>query len=129
MTLPTEWVCRTIDLRQPLDGERVDLGREFDELTLKYGEPGVLRGYDWRGEAYMEVRQLDFATIPLDGACPRWMERRDFETIMRLVHAPQWVMIHAAGQKYSKPTTGKWVRGGRDFERLRRMKILGTVHA
>lgn len=120
------------ELRTPLDGERVDLGPTFDGLTLRYGEPGVLRGYDWRGEAFMEVRQLDFARIPVNGVCPTWMAEGDYTTLMRLVHSPEHVMIHAAGGKYSKPVTGKWIRrvdDAREFERLARLPILGKVHA
>jgi len=124
------WVNK-IDLRQPRDGERMDLGREFDMLALKYGEPGVLRGYDWRGVAFQEVRRLDFGAIPLNGACPSWMDRRDFVLLMKLTHTPEHVMIHASGGQYSKPVTGKWIRASehrREFDRLSRMKILGRVH-
>lgn len=119
----TEWLNPVFTLHRLPAGARLELGPDFDELVLRYGEPGVLRGYDHRGVAFQEVRQLDF------GALPR-MHERDHALLMRLVHTPEYVMIHASGQKVSKPVTGHWVRAEeRDFTRLSRMPILGEVLA
>ena len=102
-------------------GSRLDLGPDFDELILLYGEFGVLRGCDHRGVAYQEVRQLDFGDLPR-------MHERDHARLMQLVHTPEYVMIHASGQKVSKPVTGHWVRAHEsDFDRLAQMPILGEV--
>lgn len=120
---PSSWPSTVFELRRFPGGTRVAFTPELEALILKYGEPGVLRGYDHRGVAFQEVRQLDF------GALPR-LDERDRKTLMRLIHTPECVMIHASGQKVSQPITGHWVRlDEADFERLSRMKILGEVNA
>lgn len=109
-------------LRQPLDGERLDLGPEFDGLTLKYGQHGVIQGWDHKGHALLEVRQLDFGNLPP-------MDPSDNALLMRLIHTPQYVMIHASGQKVSKPVTGHWVRSTepREYARLGQLPKLGEM--
>jgi hypothetical protein len=109
-------------LRQPRDGERLELGPEFDHLLVKYGQPGVLQGWDHRGHAMMEVRQLDFGNLPP-------MEPGDHALLMRLIHTPQYVLIHVSGQKVSKPLTGHWVRSteAREYARLGTMPKLGEM--
>lgn len=117
----TRWLNPVFTLHRLAAGTRLELGPDFDDLVLRYGEPGVLRGYDHRGVAYQEVRQLDFGSLPR-------MEERDHARLMRLVHTPEYVMIHASGQKVSKPVTGHWVREGEpEFGRLGSMRILGEV--
>lgn len=109
-------------LRQPQDGERLDLGPEFDHIVLRYGTPGVLQGWDHRGRALMEVRQLDFAALPS-------MSDADHALLMRLIHTPAYVMIHASGQKVSKPVTGHWARvhETKEYDRLERLPKLGEI--
>lgn len=117
-----EFAVRPVfELTQPKDGQRIELGADFDHLVLRYGQPGVLRGWDHKGVGLQEVRQLDFGDLPA-------MDERDYARLMRLVHTPEWVMVHASGQKVSKPVTGHWVRRDeRDFDRLSRMPVLGEV--
>lgn len=104
-----------------LVGARVDLGPEFKALVFKYGRPGVIRGWDESG-AYQEVKQFDFSRWPS-------MSANDRKEMKRLVHTPQWVMISASGMKVAQPITGKWVRRGeRDYVRLRRLPVVGTVN-
>lgn len=114
-----EIIC---ELRQPLDGERIDLGADFDGLALRHGRPGVIQGWDHKGRALLEVRQLDFASLPP-------MDPADHALLMRLIHTPQYVMIHASGQKVSKPVTGHWVRAdeAREYDRLGRLPLLGEI--
>lgn len=116
-------------LEQPRNGARMDLGRNFDGIVLKYGRPGVIQGWDHRGRGLQEVRTLDFAQLPLDSTCPGWMDRRDHAELMRLVHSPQWVMVHASGGQVSKPVTGRWVFSAEaaEYARLSELPVLGEV--
>lgn len=124
------WLSGVFSVAQPSDGERVELGADFDGLVRRYGQHGCIRGYDHRGAALLEVHQLDFALISLNHTCPPWMKLADFELLMRLVHTPQWAMLHAAGQKASKPVTGKWIRSSehpKEHARLSRLTLLGEI--
>lgn len=104
-----------------LKGARVDLGEKFKRLVFKYGRPGVIRGWDV-SVAYQEVKQFDFSDWPT-------MSKNDRKAMKRLVHTPAWVMISAAGMKAAQPITGKWVRrGDKDFERLSKLPVVGTVN-
>lgn len=103
-------------------GERVDLGPEVKDLALRYGRPGVIRGWEF-SVAYQEVRQFDF------GTWPEHMPRADRLKMKRIIHSPQWVMISASGLKIAQPVTGKWIRRGhKDFDRLSKLPVVGTVN-
>ena len=105
-----------------LQGARVELGPEFRDLLRRYGRPGVIRGWDM-SVAYQEVHQFDFSNWPYE------MSSRDRRKMKRLIHTPQWVMISASGMKAALPVTGRWVRRGEtDFDRLRRLPVVGTVN-
>lgn len=113
----------------PETGARMDLGPDFDGLVLKYGRPGVIQGWDHRGRGLQEVRTLDFTSLPLDSTCPSWMDAQHHALLMRLVHTPEWVMVHASGGQVSKPVTGKWIFSDsvREYARLSQLPILGEV--
>lgn len=104
-----------------LKGARVELGEDFKKLVLKYGRPGVIRGWE-HSVAYQEVRQFDFSDWPE-------MSANDRKAMKRLVHTPEWVLISAYGMKAAQPVTGKWVRrGDNGFERLRKLPVVGSVN-
>lgn len=103
-------------------GDRVRLSPDTEDLILRYGRPGVIRGEDVRGTAYQEVREFDFANWS------EHMPERDRKKLRALMHTPQWVLISGNGMKAAQPLTGKWVRSSdSDFERLSRMAIIGEV--
>ena len=103
-------------------GERVDLGPDVKDLALRYGRPGVIRGWEF-SVAYQEVRQFDF------GKWPDHMPKKDRSKMKRIIHSPQWVMISASGLKIAQPVTGTWVRrGDKDFDRLSKLPVVGSVN-
>lgn len=116
-------------IQRPESGTRMDLGRDFESIVLRYGQPGAVQGWDHRGRGLLEVRTLDFKTLPLDSTCPAWMDPAHHVLLMRLVHTPQWVLVHADGGVVSQPVTGKWMFSddAREYARLSSLPLLGEV--